>query len=85
MEATSILPSLLINLIPLFTLTCISVIPYVILCVIIAEKKGFNTALACLIALVPLVNLPFGIWLASRIDTAVLERLKALETKNVNV
>jgi uncharacterized membrane protein len=48
----------------------------------LAKRKGINIFLAVVIGFIPMANIVFALWLASRTDITVLQRLENLEQKN---
>ena len=46
-----------------------------------AKRKGVNVFLSLLIGIIPMANIAFALWIASKTDVAILERLKRLEEK----
>ena len=68
-------PNVYLQFVPLLFLTCISTVPFIVVSILIAPRKGFSTLIACILSIIPIVNLPFVIWLASKTDEKVLARL----------
>ena len=68
---------IILRLVPLAIFT----LPFLILIGFIAKRKGINLLLALIVGIIPMLNIAFAFWLASRTDIAVLDRLKMLEAK----
>jgi len=71
----------LLAFVPLIIFT----LPFLLLIAFLAKRKGINIFLAVVVGLIPMANILFALWLASRTDTMVLERIAKLEQKNTEL
>jgi len=69
------LPPFILSLLPLMIVT----LPLLVLISFIAKRKGVNIVLAIILGLIPMVNMLFALWLASKTDLDILRRLKGIE------
>jgi len=56
-------------------------LPFIIVLGFVAKRKGFHPALAIAIGFLPIANVIFAFYLASKTDLSVLQRLRALEER----
>jgi hypothetical protein len=77
METTYTPPPLWTQLVPLFVIT----IPFLVLMIFLAGRKGRNVAVYILLGLIPVVNFVAALWLASQTDASVKAELEELRRR----
>ena len=77
METTQIPAPLWAQFVPL----CVLTIPFLVLIVFLARRKGANAAVYILLGLIPVVNFIAALWLASQTDASVKAELEELRKK----
>ena len=77
METTHIPPPLWAQFVPI----CLLTIPFLVLMVFLARRKGANVAVYLLLGLIPVVNFIAALWLASQTDASVKAELEELKRK----
>lgn len=66
-----------LQFVPLIVLT----IPFLVLVIFMAKRKGKSVALFVILGLIPMVNMVAALWLASQTDAAVLREIDEIKKK----